>query len=127
MSKSRCAYLALFACVLSCLLVLGWHGLQRNRILKQRTDYVRSLALAYLNAPTNVNTLDDLLGVLARSGVKLNNPIPKDASEPCYRLVHHRGETNSTILIEETNITGNLCIVRASNDGSVFVQRRKPD
>jgi len=82
------------------------------------------LTQAYLRSSTNIENIDELMSILARDGIKLHSPIPKDPSKPCYRLVKST-ETVPAILIEETNINDTRYIIASGMDGAIFARRPK--
>jgi hypothetical protein len=105
----------------------GISGLKQSATMRQRIEDVRSLTLAYRES-TNANDIEDVIKILAHNGVRLNNPIAKDPSKPCYRVVGQRSnlsETNQLLpIIEETNVTDTRLIVVSYPDGSVVARKR---
>lgn len=95
----------------------------RKKVLEQRIEDVRRLTEAYFES-TNVTSIEEVIDFLRRKGVKLNNPIAEDPSQPCYRLVINGQAEEITTLIEETNVRDKHWIVRSFTDGSVVVMKR---
>ena len=118
-------YIIITACciLLALSLPLVLVNVRERKQLDKRIQDVRVLTRTYHSA-TNVNGIEDLLALLAKDGIKLNNPIPIDPTKPSYRLVAPGDSPRSNILIEETNVTDQRLVVRSSLDGSVFVQSR---
>jgi hypothetical protein len=93
---------------------------------------VRMLTITYFeSAKTNEpNNISELISTLNSKHIILNNPIPKDRSFDCYRLVYLGTNNNcitpNTVLIEETtNVNDDKSIIKSYMDGSIVVLERK--
>lgn len=76
-------------------------------------------------SPTIHNTAD-LIAAAKRQNIQLKSPIPRDPSQPCYRLVNVYDPNSETmtaneILIEETNVTDERRVFVSSMDGSIML------
>jgi hypothetical protein len=110
----------------------GWHSFRRHSILQKRMQDVRMLTITYFeSAKTNEpNNISELISTLNSKHIILNNPIPKDRSFDCYRLVYLGTNNNcitpNTVLIEETtNVNDDKSIIKSYMDGSIVVLERK--
>ena len=104
-----------------------------QRKMQLRQEDVRTLTSIYLRDP-KILTMDELFKAVAADGKRLHNPIPKDKSMPCYRLVSPEGILPRRIdsivnvsqrLIEETNVLDQVRVVFSYEDGSVGMLYRR--
>jgi len=103
----------------------GIAAFRAKNVLKERVEDVAILEKIYRQQSTEPADIMMLLKDLHANGIRLNNPIPRDPSKPCYRIAV--GDTNSPpgVLIEETtNVNDNLFIVRGYDDGHVSLDRK---
>ena len=120
-----------FGCLAaSCALVGGLlfylYLTRSERSLDARIEDMHVLTSMCLDATNTISSTEELLTATRGKGITLRSPIPRDPSQPCYRLVNPyvvgaNFVAPNDILIEEINITDNQVLV-STMDGSVFLR-----
>lgn len=105
------------------------HAVRKRTTLDARRNDVAALTCLCL-ASTNIHNTAELIAEAKRQKIHLNSPIPRDPSQPCYRLANAYDPnadnmTVNEILIEETNVTDEHRIYVSYMDGSILARPAK--
>ena len=102
------------------------HSVRDGMTLDARREDVASLT-RLCHASTNIHNTAELIAEALRQNIQLKSPIPRDPSQPCYRLANaydpnSDAMTANEVLIEETNVTDARRFFVSTMDGSIFVR-----
>ena len=103
-----------------------------NAGMRARVEDVGLLTSTYLRLAKTGSppAMSNLLSDIRRRGLKLNNPIPRDTSIPCYQIVtnatisNYLGHPDVVIIEENDNVADPIGRVRGLADGSVALIRK---
>ncbi|MBP9902221.1 MAG: hypothetical protein KBH45_12225 [Verrucomicrobia bacterium] len=105
------------------------HSVREGTTRDARREDVATLTRLCFES-TNIHNTAELIAEAKRQNIHLNSPIPRDPSQPCYRLVNAYDPNSDTltvneILIEETNVTDERRVYVSSMDGSILARPAK--
>jgi hypothetical protein len=117
------------------ILMSGWFACRRSAMVEARVNDVRNLVKVHAEHGHTNADISQLITLAEQKGIRVVNPIPRDRSRPCYRVVRIETSGSSTLSLEEasklvvieetSNVDDNKLIVRGYADGHVEIQRRK--
>jgi hypothetical protein len=101
-------------------------GCERPAIIETRIEDVRRLVQLHSECGFTNTEISQLLRLAKEKGIKISNPIAKDPTVPCYRIVVNDTNGFSSVVIEETsNVSDREAIVRGYAAGHVSLERKK--
>lgn len=105
------------------------HSVRVGLTVDARREDVAALT-SLCHESTNIHNTAELIAEAKRQNIQLKSPIPRDPSQPCYRLVNaydpnSESMTGNEILVEETNVADKRRVYVSTMDGSILARPAK--